>query len=73
MSGVCALEYLRAKAAPRLNIQSTRGIVQQRFVKIGRVDQWKIGERMKHNSVLLVVDCGPESISLQNHGARRET
>jgi hypothetical protein len=45
MSGVCVLEYLRAKATPRLRIQSTRGIVEEHFVKIGGVDQWKSGRR----------------------------
>jgi hypothetical protein len=43
MSDVCVLEYLRVKATPRLRIQSTRGIVEEHFVKIGGIDQWKSG------------------------------
>jgi proline iminopeptidase len=52
----------QAKAAARLRIESACGIVEERFVNIGGIDQW-IGIRGedKANPVLLVVHGGPGS------------
>jgi proline iminopeptidase len=52
----------QAKAAARLRIENACGIVEERFVKIGGIDQW-IGIRGEDesNPVLLVVHGGPGS------------
>jgi hypothetical protein len=51
-----------AKAAARLRIESACGIVEERFVKIGGIDQW-IGIRGEDesNPVLLIIHGGPGS------------
>lgn len=52
----------QAKAAARLRITNACGIVEERFVRIGGIDQW-IGIRGENeaNPVLLVVHGGPGS------------
>jgi pimeloyl-ACP methyl ester carboxylesterase len=52
----------QAKAAATLRIESGRGVVEQRFVRIGGIDQWiSIRGEDRNNPVLLVIHGGPGS------------
>ena len=54
--------FRQARAASALRIESARGILEERFVKIGGIEQW-IGIRGEDhdNPVLLVIHGGPGS------------
>lgn len=62
----CALlvhrKLRQAKIAAALRIESAQGIVEERFVKIGGIDQWiSVRGENRNNPVLLLIHGGPGS------------
>jgi pimeloyl-ACP methyl ester carboxylesterase len=52
----------QAKAAAALRIENGRGVLEERFVRIGGIDQWiSIRGEDRNNPVLLVIHGGPGS------------
>jgi len=62
LGGLTYREIIRRRGATALKITNPEGIVEQRFVRIGGVDQWiQIRGEDRRNPVLLVLHGGPGS------------